>query len=122
MEVVNHSMETVKGLLTAKARISKTNTSISRLELISGQTAANMAKNVRQALKQLPIVSVTVWMDSIVALFWILNPAKSWKLTFVANQVKKISSITSDLNIKWKCCPSKENVADLGNGWYHGPD
>ena len=130
--VVDHSTGTVKGLLTAKARISKRNTSIPRLELISGQMAANMAKNVCQALKQLPIVSVTVWMDSIVALFWILNPAKSWK-TFVANRVKKMASITSDLNIKWKYCPSKENIADLGsrgasinrmecNGWFHGPD
>ena len=44
-----------------------------------------------------------------------------------------MASVTSDLNIKWKYCPSKENVADLGsrgasinrmegNGWFHGPD
>ncbi|XP_028415516.1 uncharacterized protein LOC114538581 [Dendronephthya gigantea] len=95
--VVEHSTGTVKGLLTAKARISKRNTSIPRLELISGQMAANMAKNVCQALKQLPIVSVTVWMDSIVALFWILNPSKSWK-TFVANRVRKIVSVTKEEN------------------------
>ena len=130
--VVDHSTGTVKGLLIAKARISKRNTSIPRLELLSGQMAANMAKNVCQALKQLLIVSVTVWMDSIVALFWILNSAKSWK-TFVANRIKKMASITSDLNIKWKYCPSKENIADQGsrgasinrmecNGWFHGPD
>ena len=130
--VVDHSTETVKSLLTAKTRISKRNTSISRLESISGQMAANMAKHVRQALKQLPIVSVTVCMDSIVALFWILNPAKSWK-TFMANRVKKMVSITSDRNIKWKYCVSKENVAALGskgasinrmegNGWFYGPN
>jgi hypothetical protein len=70
--------------------------------------------------------------NSTVALFWILNPARSWK-TFVANRVRKIASITSKLDIKWKYCPSKENVADLGsrgasnnrmesNGWFHGPD
>ncbi|CAB4027597.1 Pro-Pol poly, partial [Paramuricea clavata] len=112
--VVEHSTETVKGLLTAKARISKRNTSIPRLELIGGQMAANMATNVCKALKQLPIASITIWMDSTVALFWILNPARSWK-TFVANRVRKIASITSELDIKWKYCPSKENVADLGS-------
>ncbi len=130
--VVEHANGTVKGLLTAKARISKRNTSIPRLELISGHMAANMAKNVCKALKQLPIASITIWMDSTVALFWILNPARSWK-TFVANRVRKIASITSEFNIKWKYCPSKENVGDLGsrgasinrmesNGWYYGPD
>ena len=51
----------------------------------------------------------------------------------MANRVKKMACITSDLNIKWKYCPSKENVADLGsrgasinrmegNGWFYGPD
>ena len=49
--VVVHSTGTVKGLLTAKARISKRNTSIPRLQLIIDQIAANMAKNVCQALK-----------------------------------------------------------------------
>ena len=44
--VVDHSTKTVKGLLTAKARISKRNTSIPRLELISRQMAANMAKSM----------------------------------------------------------------------------
>ena len=130
--VVEHSTATVKGLLTAKARISKRNTSIPRLELIGGQLAANMAKNVCKALKQLPIASTTIWMYSTVALFWILNPARSWK-TFVANRVRKRASITSKLDIKWKYCLSKENVADLGsrgasndrmesNGWFRGPD
>ena len=53
------------------------NTSIARLELIRhGQVAAILAKNVCLALKQLSIVSVTVWMDSIVTLFWISNAAK----------------------------------------------
>ena len=92
--------------------------------------SANMATNMCKALKQLPIASIT--MDSTVALFWILNPARSWK-TFVANRVRKIASITSELDIKWKYCPSKENIADLGsrgasincmesNEWFHGPD
>ena len=52
---MEHLTGKVKGLLTAKARISKRNTSIPRLEQISRQIAANMAKNVCNALKQLPI-------------------------------------------------------------------
>ena len=50
----------VKGLLTSKSRISKRNTSIARLELVGGQVAANMAKNICRALKNWPIISVCV--------------------------------------------------------------
>ena len=103
-----------------------------RLELVGGQMAANMARNVCKALGKLPISSVTIWMDSMVALFWISNPSKPWK-TFVANRVKKIVEIKQEINIKWKFCPSAENLADLGsrganidkmvNGkWFEGPD
>ena len=75
--VVEHSTGTVRGLLTAKARISKRITSIPGLQLISGQMAVNLAKSVCQASKQLPIVSVTVWMDSIVPLMLIVLNIKS---------------------------------------------
>ena len=53
--VVEHSTGLVKGLLTSKSRISKRNTSISRLELVGGQMAANMVKNLLTALKRWPI-------------------------------------------------------------------
>ena len=66
----------VKGLLTSKSRIAKRNTHFQRLELIGGQMAANMAKNVCHALRRLPIASVVVWMDSMVALYWITNHGK----------------------------------------------
>ncbi|CAB4014977.1 Pro-Pol poly [Paramuricea clavata] len=52
----------VKGLLASKSRISKQNTTIPRLELVSGHMAANMVKNLWRALKHWPIVSTTVWM------------------------------------------------------------
>lgn len=42
--VVEHSTGVVKGLLTSKSRISKRNTSISRLGLVCGQMTANMVK------------------------------------------------------------------------------
>ena len=130
--VVEQDTGTVKGFLTSKSRISKRNTSIARLELISGQMAANLARNVVKALKRLPIRSVTVWMDSLVALYWISSPGKAWKV-FVANRVKKIAEITEEVGIQWKYVPSENNVADAGSrgislnqmknkDWYDGPD
>ena len=58
--LIEHSTGVVKGLLTSKSRIAKRNTSIARLELVSGQMAANMAKNLVAALRRWPIATVTV--------------------------------------------------------------
>ena len=57
--------------------------------------AANMVRNLGNALHGLPIWSITVWMDSRVALYWITNPDKTWK-TFVSNRARKISEITEE--------------------------
>ena len=57
----------VKGLLTSKSRVSKQNTSIARLELVSRQMAVNMVRDLHN-------VSTTVWMHSMVDLYWIRNP------------------------------------------------
>ena len=130
--VVEQDAGTVKGFLTSKSRISKRNTSIARLELISGQMAANLARNVVNALKRLPIRSATVWMDSLVAFYWISSPGKAWKV-FVANRVKKITEITEEVGIQWEYVPSEKNVADAGSrgvslnqmknkDWYDGPN
>lgn len=67
--VVQGETGVVKGLLTSKSRISKRNTSIARLELVGGQMAANMVRNLHNALKRWPIVTTTVWMDSMVTLY-----------------------------------------------------
>ncbi|XP_028410907.1 uncharacterized protein LOC114533565 [Dendronephthya gigantea] len=130
--VVEHSSGTIKGLLTSKSRISKRNTSIPRLELVGAHMAANMAKNLHNALKRQPIKTIVIWLNSMVVLYWLTNPGKPWK-TFVSNRIKKIAEITSELGIVWKYCPSKKNLADLGsrgatmerlqNGsWFNGPD
>ena len=130
--VVEHEAGIVKGLLTSKSRISKRNTSIARLELVSGHMAANMAKNLHTALQRWPIKSITIWMDSMVALYWITNPGKGWKV-FVANRVKKIAETIGPINITWKHCPSNMNLADLGSrgatiakmergSWLTGPE
>lgn len=130
--VVEHTTGIVKGLLTSKSRISKRNTSISRLELVGGQMAANMVKNLLTALGRWPITSVNVWMDSMVAPFWICNPGRAWK-TFVSNRVRKIAGITQETGIEWRYCPTDKNLADLGSRgaslekmqrgqWFEGPE
>ena len=53
--VVEQNSRKVKGLLVSKSRLSKRNTSIPRLEFISGHMGANLARNVCHALKRLPI-------------------------------------------------------------------
>ena len=93
--------------------------------------AANMAKNICRALKNWPITSVHVWMDSMVALFWISSPGKQLK-AFVANRVRKLTEIEHEIGIKWRYCHSSETLADLGVGvqteqlmqekWFEGPD
>ena len=129
---IEHDSGVAKGLLMSKSRISKRNTSISRLELVYGQMAANLARNLCKALKRLLIESANVWMDSTVALYWIANPTRSWKV-FVANRVRTLADITAEVGIKWKYCPTELNLADLGSrgatlarmekgGWYNGPD
>jgi hypothetical protein len=71
-------------------------------------------------------------MDSMVALYWICNPGKSWKV-FVSNRVRKIAEITHETGIIWKHCPTDKNLADLGSrgasldkmekgNWFSGPD
>jgi hypothetical protein len=68
------------------------------MELVSEHMAANMVKNILSALQLWPIASVTVWMDSMVALYWICNPGKSWKV-FVSDRVRKIAEITHETGI-----------------------
>ena len=112
--IVEHEKGVGKGFLTSKSRILKRNTSIARLELVSGHMAANMAKNLCTALQRWPIKSVTIWMDSMVTLYWIIYPGRGWKV-FVANKVKKIAETTGSIDIDWRYCPSDLNQADLGS-------
>ena len=76
--------------------------------------AANMANNVQQALTRWPIGSITIWMNSTVALYWLMNPGNNWKV-FVANRVRKMATVTEKLTISWKYCPMNKNIADLGS-------
>ena len=130
--VVEGETGVVKGLLTSKSRISKRNTSVARLELVSGKVAANMVRNLHNALKQWPILTTTVWMDNMLPLYWIRNPGKPWKV-FLANRVRKVAEITSKTGRVWRYCPMERNLADLRSrgagiqkmvtgGWFTGPE
>ena len=82
--VVDHSTGFVNRLLTSMSRILKCNKTIAMLELVSGQMAANMVKNLVAASKPWPITSVSIWLDIMEALYYICNPRKAWK-AFVSN-------------------------------------
>lgn len=97
--VIEHSSAVVKGMLTLKSRTSKRDISIARLELISGQIAANISKNIHHARRGWPVKSITVWIDNMAALSWILIPGKSCKV-FVANRVYKITEIREEVRIQ----------------------
>ena len=129
---VEHEAGVTKGLLTSKSRISKRSISIARLELVSGHMAVNMAKNLSTALQRWPIQTINIWMDSMVALYWITNPGREWKV-FVSNRVKNIAETAGPVNITWKNCPSELSLADVGSrgativemergNWFAGPD
>lgn len=73
-----------------------------------------MVKNSCNALQRWPISTTTICIDSMVPLYWILNPGKLWKV-FVSNRVRKIAEISSQTTIIWKHCPTLTNLADLGS-------
>ena len=97
IEVVEDGSGKSKGLLASKSQsLSKRNTSVRRLELVSGHMGANLARNLTRALKRLPIRLVVILMNSLISLYWIYNPGKPWK-TIVSNKMEK-------------------------SGWFEGPD
>ena len=60
------------------------------MELIAAHMAANLATNIKAALKDLNIRSVIGWTGSTVVLHW-LRDQRSYKV-FVESRVKKILS------------------------------
>ena len=108
--VVEQDSGANQGLLVSKSRLAKKGLSIPRLELISGQMAANLIDNVKQALKGQPIKSCTGWLDSTVALHWVKGQGNYKQ--FVHNRVKQIQS--KDY-ITWRHVPTNDNPADIGS-------
>ena len=113
--------------MTAKARLAKKDLTTPRLELVSAHMAANLhvVTNVRNALKDLPEPIVYGWLDSTVALHWILGNGQYRQ--FVANRVRKIREHPE---IRWRHVPTFDNPADLASRggqvtnvglWWNGP-
>ena len=102
--VVHQESGVNQGLLIAKSRLAKKGLSIPRLELVSAHMAANLAENTKNALDGQLVRSVTGWLDSTVALYWIKGGG-TYK-QFVANRVRKINEkefiewrhVTTDLD------------------------
>jgi hypothetical protein len=123
--VASQRSGTSQGLVTAKARLAKRNTTIPRLELTSAHMATNLLTNVKNALTGFPISGLHVWLDSTVALYWIQNGGDFKQ--FVANRVSKIQQHDE---IIWHHVPTTDNPADLGSRggsvidhilWWKGP-
>lgn len=117
---------TSKGLVAAKARLSKKGLTILRLELVSGHMAVNLAHNVREALAGFPVSQVYCWLDSTVALHWIRKSGEYKQ--FVSNRVRKIRERGQTV---FRHVGTKDNPADLVStgrnlggdqeSWWKGP-
>jgi hypothetical protein len=123
--VVKQDDGVAHNIVTAKSRLAKRGLTIPRLELVAGHMAANLITNVQQAIQPIITADLHCWLDSTVALFWILGTGEYKQ--FVANRVNKIRQHSS---ITWHHVPTAENPADLGSRggsvvdaplWRYGP-
>ena len=115
---------TMQRLVAAEGRLAKLGLTVPRLEFVSAHMATNLVTNVRNTLTDLPIPKVYAWLDSTVALHWILGNGQYKQ--FVDNRVKKIHEHPE---IQWRHVPTDENPADLASMggrttelWWNGPD
>ena len=125
--VIKQSSAINQGLVTSKARLAKQGLTIPRRELVSGHMAVNLLTNVQDALKGFPVTSLHCWLDSSVALHWILGGGDYKQ--FVANRVRKIREHS---DVVWRHVPTQDNPADLASRgglvaeenqlWWKGPE
>ena len=69
--VVSQPSKLNQGLVTNKSRLSRKDITTPRLELIATHMATNLATNIKVALKDLNIRSVTGWTSSTVVSHWL---------------------------------------------------
>ena len=119
--VIRQPSGTTQRLVAAKGRLAKL---VPRLELVSAHMATNLVINVQNTLMHLPSHKVYAWLDSTVALHWILG--NGLYKQFVDNRVKKIHEHPE---IQWRHVPTDENPADLASRggrikelWWNGPE
>ena len=89
--------------------------------------AVNLLSNVQDALQGFPVSSLHCWLDSRVALHWILGGGDYKQ--FVANRVRKIRE---HVEVIWRHVPTGDNPADLASRgglvtkenrlWWRGPE
>jgi hypothetical protein len=123
--VVRQSGGVKTSLVAAKSRLAKKNLTVPRLELVSAHMSANLVMNVKKALVELPTPEIIGWLDSTVALHWLLGNGQYKQ--FVTNRVRKIRE---HADIKWRYVPTDENPADIasrggqitGSTWLTGPE
>ena len=113
--VVHQQDGVTQTLVTAKSRLAKRSLTIPRLELVAAHMASNLVINVRNTLSDLPPPTIYGWLDSTVALHWILGDGQYRQ--FVANRVKKIRERPE---IQWKYVPTGQNPADVASRPYLG--
>ena len=85
--VVRQKSGVTQSLVSAKARLAKKDLTVPRSELVSAHMATNLVMNVKNALTELPEPAVYGWLDSTVALHWILGNGQYHQ--FVANRIQK---------------------------------
>ena len=131
LRVITRSETSVK-LICSKSKVSPMKKlTIPRLELLSCVLLSKLVNSTTNALKdEFVIDCIYCWSDSQIALHWIKNIKKEWKL-WVNNRVMKIRSLTKP--DYWKYVSSKDNPADLAtreilpsvivnnNLWWSGP-
>ena len=118
-------------MLTSKTRVAPLKElSIPRLELMSALMLARLMSTVEKALShQAGVKRSRLWLDSMTALFWIMNRGE-WK-QFVRHRVNEVLKLSEKGD--WSHCPGEENPADIGSRgvsalelkqselWWHGP-
>ena len=123
--VVRQKSGVTQSLVSAKARLAKKDLTVPRSELVSAHMATNLVMNVKNALTELPEPAVYGWLDSTVALHWILRNGQYHQ--FVANRIQKIKEHPE---VKWRYVPTLDNPGDIASRgglvtntelWWSGP-
>ena len=95
--------------ITGKARVTpKKFVSIPRLELVAATLSVKMAKFLRKELN-IDCLQEIFWSDSKVALGYIRNKIRKFKIFVANNEVNIVSN--NEVN-QWRYVPSKYNPAD----------
>ena len=113
---ISKSKQVHTTLYSAKCRLvpSKGLLSIPRLELLSCLLLSEQMRAVFDAISiQITINEVFCWSDSQIALWWIKQVQKSWKI-WVENRAEKIrSNVPID---SWRYIRTDQNPADIAIG------